>query len=244
MKTFRKVQTRLLGIKTIGYRIISFIFQTLILTLIMPFELSVLTVSVILTLQKTIVYFMYDYHFAQKYKMSKDKGFVLWATGIPCSGKSTLLDAVARELRKYDRSIERLDGDIVRTCLCKDLGFSAKDRKTNLQRITFVSKLLARTGTGVLCSFVSPFRNDRAEIRENVPNFIELYVYADKTVCAKRDVKGMWKKAKEGKIKGFTGHDAPYEAPYNPEILCNTAQETLPESVEIVMNYLRKRKLI
>lgn len=243
-KNYRKVETGLIGLKSIGYRVISFIIQTLILNIFLPFELSVLTVSIILTIQKTIVYFIYDYAFAQKYKLSKDKGFVIWATGLPCSGKSTILDAVAKELKKYDRQIERLDGDIVRTSLCKDLGFSAKDRKTNLERITFISKLLSKNGVGVLCSFVSPFRNDRQEIREKVTNFIELYVYADKSVCAKRDVKGMWQMAKEGKIKGFTGFNAPYEAPYKPEILCNTEQETLEQSVKIVIDYLKNRKLI
>lgn len=241
---FRHVKNNLLFWKSILYRIISFIFQTIILSITSIFQLPVLITSGILTVQKMIVYFIFDREFAKKYKFSNDEGFVLWATGIPCSGKSTLLDAVAKELKKYDRRIERLDGDVVRTCLCKDLGFSAKDRKTNLERITFVSKLLSRNGTGVLCSFVSPYRNDRQDIRDNVNNFIELYVYADKSTCARRDVKGMWLKAKQGKIKGFTGHDAPYETPYSPEILCNTEEETLEQSVSEVIKYLKKRGLI
>lgn len=241
---YRKIKLGLLAFKSIGYRMISFIIQTLILTILIPFQIPILILSIILTVQKTIVYFLYDYLFTKKYKLSHDKGFVLWATGMPCSGKSTLLDAVALEIKKYNRNVQRLDGDIVRKSLCKDLGFSAEDRKTNLQRITFVSKLLANNGTGVLCSFVSPFKEDRDEIRKEVTNFIELYVCASSNKCSQRDVKGMWKLAKEGKIKGFTGHDAPYQIPENPEIFCNTEKETLNESVKIVINYLKQRKLI
>ncbi len=173
-------------------------------------------------------------------------GFTLWLTGLPCSGKSTIVNELKKQLYHscYNYHVEILDGDVVRKSLTKDLGFSAEDRKTNLERVTFVAKLLSKNNVGVLCAFVSPNRTVRRYIRDNTTNFIEVYVFACPTTCAKRDVKGMWQKAKEGKIKGFTGYDAPYEHPEHPEIVVDTENETVGQSVAKIIKYLRQRMLI
>jgi adenylyl-sulfate kinase len=176
-------------------------------------------------------------------KKITSKGAVIWLTGLPCSGKTTIGDALAKSLKKS--KVERLDGDIVRKGkLSDDLGFSKEDRNKNINRINFVSKLLARNEVIVIASFVSPYRKTRNNIRNNVNNFVEVYVEASAKKCAKRDVKGMWKQAKEGKIKGFTGYDDPYEKPNNPEIICNTEKETVSESTNKIIKYLKRRKLM
>ena len=191
------------------------------------------------------LYFLYHGLFLKLFSLEvQTKGCVVWFTGLPCSGKSSIADGVADILLKKGKCVERLDGDCIRQSLCVDLGFSKKDRDENIKRVTFVSKLLSRNKTIVLASFVSPFRATRFKISESVTNFIEVYVFADKVTCASRDVKGMWAKAKEGKIKGFTGFDSPYEPPYSASVTCITEKETIEESVQRVIGYLKKRKLI
>jgi len=173
------------------------------------------------------------------------KGCVVWFTGIPCSGKSSIADELAKELYNRGKRVERLDGDIVRKGkLSNDLGFSKEDRDKNINRINFVSKLLSRNGVVVIASFVSPYAKTRENIRNNVTNFVEVFVKASVKECIKRDVKGMWKKALKGKIKGFTGFDDPYEAPKNPEIICDTETETIEESTNKVIKYLEDNKII
>jgi len=166
------------------------------------------------------------------------KGFTLWFTGLPCSGKSAVADRVAEMLRKQGLKVERLDGDIVRRSLTRDLGFSRKDRNENIRRITFVAKLLTRNGVAVLASFISPYRKVRDYARKEIGNFIEVYVKCQLEVCIERDVKGMYKKAIKGEIKEFTGISDPYEEPLNPEIILETDKETLEESVDKVMQRL------
>jgi len=167
------------------------------------------------------------------------KGYVIWLTGLPCSGKTSIGDNLADKMKNY--LVERLDGDIVRKSLTKDLGFSKEDRKINLERVTFVAKLLSRNGILVICSFVSPYREVREYIKKETTNFIEVYVKTSTAECVKRDNKGMWAKAKRGEIKGFTGFDAPYEIPINPDIIVNTEKETIEESTQKILNYLIKR---
>jgi adenylyl-sulfate kinase len=171
-------------------------------------------------------------------KDCSQKGFTLWFTGLPCSGKSVVADRVARILREKGLRVERLDGDIVRQSLTRDLGFSRKDRDENIRRVTFVAKLLTRNGVAVLTSFISPYRDIRAESRLEIGNFIEVYAKCALDVCIQRDVKGMYKKAIRGEIKEFTGISDPYEEPLNPEILLQTDRETVEESVEIVLRRL------
>jgi len=168
------------------------------------------------------------------------KGFTLWFTGLPCSGKTTLADAVADDLRARRMKVERLDGDIVRKGLTRDLGFSKEDRAMNIERVTFVAKLLTRNGVAVLCTFVSPYNSIRRKSREEIGEYILVDVKATPGVCAERDIKGMWAKAKAGEIKNFTGYDDPYEEPDNAQITVDTDKETVEESKTIVINWLYK----
>jgi adenylylsulfate kinase len=170
-------------------------------------------------------------------KMEK-KGFTLWFTGLPSSGKSAVADRVAEILKEKGLKVERLDGDIVRKSLTGDLGFSKEDRDENIRRVTFVAKLLTRNGVAVLTSFISPYREIRAESRKEIGNFIEVYVKCPLEVCIERDVRGMYKKALKGEIKEFTGVSDPYEEPLNPEILLETDKETLEESAARVIQKL------
>lgn len=166
------------------------------------------------------------------------KGVTLWFTGLPCSGKSAIANRVAEILKEKGLKVERLDGDIVRKSLTRDLGFSKEDRDENIRRITFVAKLLTRNGVIVLTSFISPYREIRAHARKEIGNFVEVYVKCSLEVCMKRDVKGMYKKALKGEIQEFTGVSDPYEEPLEPEILLETDKKELEESVEKVIQKL------
>ena len=176
--------------------------------------------------------------------MKKNKGFVLWFTGLPCSGKSTLADLLKPELEKRGRLVDVLDGDVVRTHLTKGLGFSKEDRDTNIRRIGFVAGLVARHGGIAITAAISPYRAIRDEIRGTVENFIEVFVNTPLEICIKRDVKGMYKKALAGEIKGFTGVDDPYEAPVRPEIMIETETETPDMSAARILGKLEQLGLI
>ncbi len=167
-----------------------------------------------------------------------EKGFTLWFTGLPCSGKTTIADGVADKLRAKGLKVERLDGDIVRQSLTRDLGFSKEHRDMNIERVTFVAKLLTRNGVATLVSFVSPYREKRKHAQDEIGNFIEVYVKCPLEVCERRDSKGMYKKARRGEIKEFTGVSDPYEEPLNPEITLETDKNSREESVEKVMKKL------
>jgi adenylyl-sulfate kinase len=176
--------------------------------------------------------------------MCDQKGFTLWFTGLSGSGKTTIAIPVEQELRSRGLKVERLDGDIVRQSLTRDLGFSKEDRDMNIERITFVAKLLTRNGVGVLCSFISPYRARRAKSRAEIGEFIEVFVDCPVEECAKRDVKGMYAKAFAGEIANFTGVSDPYEEPENPEIVCHTVQETVEESTARIIAYLEEHGYI
>jgi adenylyl-sulfate kinase len=168
------------------------------------------------------------------------RGFVLWLTGLSGSGKTTLAKLIERELRAQGIRIERLDGDVVRQSLTADLGFSKEDRDKNIQRVTFVAKLLSRNDVGVVASFISPYRTTRDWVRSEVTNFIEVFVECSLEECIRRDVKGLYAKALAGEISEFTGVSDPYEAPVNAEIAVNTAEESIEESFAKIMGYLRE----
>ncbi|MBN2406710.1 MAG: adenylyl-sulfate kinase [Elusimicrobia bacterium] len=172
------------------------------------------------------------------------EGFVLWFTGLPCSGKTTVADAVAEKLRAKGRKVERLDGDIVRQSLTSDLGFSKEDRDENIKRVTFVTKLLSRNGVATLVTFISPYIKKRDAARRETTNFIEVFVDCPLEECEKRDVKGMYRLAREGKIENFTGISDPYEKPLNPEITISTGTESVEESSAVIMGYLEKEGYI
>ena len=170
--------------------------------------------------------------------MKDQRGFTAWFTGLPCSGKTTIADVVAERLKERGYRVERLDGDIVRKGLTSDLGFSKEDRDENIKRVTFVAKLLTRNGVAVLATFVSPYRTRRAQTREEIEEFVEVYTRTPVEVCIERDVKGMYKKALAGEISNFTGVDDPYEEPENPELILDTDKESIEESVGKVLDKL------
>ncbi|MDH4196942.1 MAG: adenylyl-sulfate kinase [Candidatus Aminicenantes bacterium] len=168
------------------------------------------------------------------------QGFTLWFTGLPCSGKSAVADKVADILRGRGLRAERLDGDIVRQDLTRDLGFSKADRDENIRRVTFVAKLLSRNGVAVLLSFISPYREMRDRAREQIGDFVEVYTKCSLEECMRRDTRGMYKKAIAGQIKEFTGISDPYEEPLKAELILETDKETLDESVGRVLAKLQE----
>jgi adenylylsulfate kinase len=178
--------------------------------------------------------------------LNEHGSLVLWFTGLPSSGKSTLANEVEKRLISTGIRTDILDGDNVRTGLCKDLGFSEEDRAENIRRIGEVSKLFVDAGCIVLSAFVSPYRRDRDAVRELVQDgeFVEVFVKCPVEVCEGRDVKGLYKKAREGVIKGFTGIDDPYEEPLNAEIVIETDKINLDEGVERIIGYLQEKKVL
>ena len=169
------------------------------------------------------------------------KGFTLWFTGLACSGKSVLADVVAEDLKMRGMKVERLDGDIVRKSLTKDLGFTEEDRNMNIERVTFVAKLLTRNGVAVLASFISPYNKIRAYSRKEIGDYILVYVRCPLEVCEDRDIKGMYAKARTGEIKNFTGIDHPFEEPDSADIIVDTDKQTIEESKAIVLESLDRK---
>jgi adenylyl-sulfate kinase len=170
------------------------------------------------------------------------EGFCLWFTGLPCSGKTTIADAVAEELKALGVRVERLDGDVVRKSLCRDLGFSKEDRDKNIERVTFVAKLLSRNNVCAIVSFISPYRKARLEARQACTNFVEVFVNTPIDTCEARDVKGMYAKARAGLISDFTGVNDPYEEPEHPEL--KIVDMSVADCVRTILDYLEERKLI
>ena len=179
-------------------------------------------------------------------RLNKHRSGVIWFTGLPASGKSTIAHFLEKEL--FDRGIRAyvLDGDNIRHGLCGDLGFSREDRRENLRRIAEVCRLMVDAGLLVLAAFVSPYREDRRYVRERVGDgaFFEIYVKCSPETCEKRDPKGLYRRAREGKIRGFTGVDAPYEEPENPDLILNTEEEDLQTCVQKVLDMLSERGFI
>ena len=167
-------------------------------------------------------------------------GFTLWFTGLSGSGKTTLAKLVEKELEAQGLKVERLDGDIVRQSLSRDLGFTKEDRDENIERVTFVAKLLTRNGVAVLTSFISPYRDVRARSREEIGNFIEVYCKAPLEALIERDVKGLYTKALRGEIENFTGISDTYEEPLHPEVICETDIESPEESVAKILAKLEE----
>ncbi len=166
------------------------------------------------------------------------KGCTIWFTGLSGAGKSTLSEALEERLKARERSVEILDGDIVRTHLSKGLGFSREDRDTNIKRIAFVCGLLTRNGVVCISAAISPYREAREWARHEIGTFVEVYVKCPIEVCRQRDVKGLYKLVDEGKITGFTGVDDPYEEPEHPELIVETDQETVEQSVGRILTTL------
>ena len=178
----------------------------------------------------------------------QQKGATLWFTGLSGSGKSTIAIALEKALYKRNTLSYRLDGDNIRLGINKNLGFSAEDRAENIRRIGEISKLFADCGTLSLSSFISPYRQDRDNVRDlhkqSGIHFVEVYVDCSLEVAESRDPKGLYKKARGGKIKNFTGIDDPYEPPKNPEIHLKTDQMTLEQEINAIILYLEQQGII
>jgi adenylylsulfate kinase len=173
--------------------------------------------------------------------MDHTRGLTVWLTGLSSAGKTSIASAAAREMEARGRRVEVLDADLARRHICRGLGFSREDRDENIRRIGFVANLLTRNGVIVFVAAISPYRATRAEVREAIGDFLEVYVNAPVEVCETRDPKGLYKKARAGEIRGFTGIDDPYEAPENPDVECRTDRETLAESVAKVLDEIERR---
>lgn len=176
-------------------------------------------------------------------QLNDHKSAVIWFTGLSGSGKSTVSVELEKELYTQGVRTYRLDGDNVRHGLNKNLGFSPEDRKENIRRVGEVSKLMVDAGLFTLTEFISPYREDRDEVRELLEDgeFIEVFVNASVETCESRDPKGLYKKARVGEIKGFTGVDAPYEEPKSPEVTVDTDKQSLEESVQQIVEYLKEK---
>ncbi|NIR49903.1 adenylyl-sulfate kinase [candidate division KSB1 bacterium] len=166
------------------------------------------------------------------------KACTIWFTGLPSSGKSTLAEMLDKKLKKGGHNVEILDGDVVRTNLSKGLGFSKEDRDINIRRIGFVCHLLTRNGVFAISAAISPYRNIRDELREQIGDFVEVFVNCPVEECIRRDVKGLYKKALAGEIPEFTGVSDPYEEPLNPEVVIESDKEEPEDSLNKILNKL------
>lgn len=169
-----------------------------------------------------------------------EKGFTVWFTGLPCSGKSTLADALAPLLRHHGLRVEVLDGDVVRSYLSNGLGFSKEDRDTNVRRIGSVCDLLTRNGVVAIAAAISPYREVREEIRTTIGDFVEVFVDCPLDVLVQRDVKGLYDKALRGELQNFTGISDPYEEPLNSEVVVKTDRETVDQSLGKILCRLQE----
>ena len=179
----------------------------------------------------------------QRENLHGHKAYLLWFTGLSGSGKSTLANLVEIELHKKGLSTYILDGDNIREGINKDLSFAPKDRSENIRRIAEISNLMLDAGVVTLAAFVSPYIEDREAVKQIVgpDNVIEIYVNTSLAACERRDVKGLYKKARAGEIKNMTGISAPYQAPTHPDLEIITDRQTIQESVAVIMQFLNKK---
>jgi len=179
-------------------------------------------------------------------QLNGHKSVVIWFTGLSGSGKSTLAHSVEEELYQLNCRTFVLDGDNVRHGLSSNLTFSNDDRKENIRRIGEAAKLMMESGVIAITAFISPFKKDRNLVRQLLPqgDFIEIYCKASLEICESRDVKGLYRRARTGEIKNYTGIDSPYEAPISPELVINTESESLKESADKVIDFLKFKEII
>ncbi|MFT5678792.1 adenylyl-sulfate kinase [Patiriisocius sp. Uisw_047] len=194
-------------------------------------------------MNKNVFAHTYEVSAKERSQLKGHKGLVLWFTGLSGSGKSTIANALEKQLVAQKIHTYTLDGDNVRKGLNNNLAFSPEDRVENIRRIAEVSKLMLDAGLLVLSAFVSPYSKDREGVRSAVgaENFIEIYINTPLSVCEKRDVKGLYAKARKGEIKDFTGISAPYEAPINPDIEIKTEELTIDESVAKILKNIEQK---
>ena len=194
-------------------------------------------------MKENIIKHNYTISLEERSKLMQQKSFLLWFTGLSGSGKSTIANALERKLHEEGYKTYALDGDNIRQGINQDLTFSAEDRTENIRRIAEVAHLLVDAGVIVLAAFVSPYKKDRENIVNIVgnDNFVEIFVNTSLEECEKRDVKGLYKKARSGEIKNFTGVNAPYEAPDNPDVEVITDNLSVDESVLKIYNTIKQK---
>ena len=197
-------------------------------------------------MQKNIIKHSYSVNLDSRKKLKQHQAILLWFTGLSGSGKSTLANSVEQELHKNKVHTYTLDGDNIRKGLNSDLSFSPKDRKENIRRIAETAHLMIDAGLVVLAAFVSPYRNDRDQIRNIVgdDNMVEIYINTSIEECERRDVKGLYKKAKKGEIKNMTGISAPYESPLHPDIQINTEEATVVDATKQIINFINPKLIL
>jgi len=174
------------------------------------------------------------------------QGFCIWFTGLSASGKSTTAEILTVLLQEFGRQVTLLDGDVVRNHLSRGLGFSKEDRDTNIRRIGFVAAEIVKHQGTVICAAVSPYRATRNDVRNTVgaERFIEVFVNTPLEECERRDVKGMYQKARRGEIKNFTGIDDPYEPPVQPELVIDTVEKTAEDNARSIISYLAEKGFV
>ena len=197
-------------------------------------------------MQKNIVKHSYSVNLDSRKKLKQHKAILLWFTGLSGSGKSTIANSVEQELHKNKVHTYTLDGDNIRKGLNSDLSFSPKDRSENIRRIGETAHLMIDAGLVVLAAFVSPYRNDRDQIRNIVgdDNMVEIYINTSIEECERRDVKGLYKKARKGEIKNMTGISAPYESPLHPDIQINTEEVTVVDATKQIINFINPKLIL
>lgn len=194
-------------------------------------------------MNENIVFHNYVVSREARNRQYKQPSFILWFTGLSGSGKSTIANVVEQELFKKGLKTYTLDGDNIRSGINKGLGFSEEDRHENLRRIAEVGKLFVDAGIITIGAFVSPLEKDRKLVKDIIgkQDFVEIFVNTSLAECERRDVKGLYKKARAGEIKNFTGINAPYESPQNPDILIETEKESIEEAVKKVINFVKNK---
>jgi len=194
-------------------------------------------------MKKNIILHDYRVTCDDRRKLNKHNSFLIWVTGLSGSGKSTIANELQNTLHKKGIKTYILDGDNIRNGINHNLSFSPEDRAENNRRIAEISKLFIDAGIVVIAAFISPYQKDRKEVKNIVSpsNFVEVFVNTSLEECEKRDVKGLYKKARKGEIKNFTGISAPYEAPQNPDVEIKTEEETVEESVHKIITHIQNK---
>lgn len=228
-------------VKTISWRIWATL-TTVTLVLIFVGEIkAALSVGVTEVVAKLILYFFHERTWDKvRFGKKEIQPLVLWFTGLSGSGKSTLSEEVYKELMKKGIKTERLDGDTVRNIFPKT-GFTKNERNGHIKRVGYLASRMEKNGIFVVASFVSPYRESREFVRDLCKNVIEIYVSTPIEVCEKRDIKGLYKKARNGEIENFTGINDPYEEPQNPEITIDTSKISIEKATKKVMKYINNK---
>jgi len=230
--------------KTISWRFWATV-TTMVLVYIFTGTLTiVMAIGGLEVVLKIVLYFVHERAWDRiRFGKKEVAPFILWFTGLSCSGKTTLADSVADKLSHNGLKIERLDGERIRH-LFPDAGFTKDERNAHIERVGNLSCILSRNGTIVIASFISPYQETRDLVRALCPRFIEVYMATPIEVCEQRDTRGLYERARKGEIPNFTGISDPYEVPENPEITIDTTDEPVEASTEKIMSYLKKHRYL